>query len=292
MIPYIEALQYILANGEMRSDRTGVGTKGVFGHQTRYNLKDGFPAVTTKRLAWKAVVAELLWFLEGSTDERRLAEILHGNRDLSNNTIWTANADNQAVALGYENNALIKELGPIYGKQWREWRTEFWETTNAESTDQISTLITSLKEDPFSRRHIVSAWNVSELPQMALPPCHLLTQFYVSNDGKLSCQLYQRSADMFLGVPFNIASYALLTHIIAELTGYDVGYLVHTLGDAHIYLSHIEQVEEQLSHTPRQLPKLQMPKFETLNDVLKSRVNDYQLIGYDPYPTIKADMAV
>jgi thymidylate synthase len=292
MIPYIKALNHILTNGETRADRTGIGTKGIFGYQTRYNLQAGFPAVTTKRLAWKAVVAELLWFLEGSTDERRLAEILYGNRDLSNNTIWTANADNQAMALGHEHNDQTKELGPIYGKQWREWRTDLWEQTKSESTDQISSLIAALQHDPFSRRHIVSAWNVSELPQMSLPPCHVLTQFYVSNDGRLSCQLYQRSVDAGLGLPFNIASYALLTHMMAQITGLKVGDFIHTSGDMHIYLNHIDAIKEQITRKPYKLPTLIMPKFNTLNELLQTNVKDYILDGYEHHPSLKMKMAI
>lgn len=290
MLPYIHALHDIMVNGEDRHDRTGVGTRGIFGHQSRYPLALGFPAVTTKKLAWRSVVSELLWFLEGSTDERRLCEILHGTRDPNKTTIWTANADNQGVALGYRNDDKHKELGPGYGKQWRDWGGDAWNSTPL--TDQITSLIKNLKEDPFSRRHIISAWNVAELPKMALPPCHVMAQFHVSADFKLSCQLYQRSADMFLGVPFNIASYALLTHMLAQLTGLAIGDFIHTIGDAHIYSNHYKQVSEQIRRKSRRAPALQMPKFETLSELLKCSVDDFKLIGYDPHPAIKADMAI
>ena len=282
MKQYQDQLQQILDSGETRGDRTGTGTKSIFGMQARYNLRDGFPAVTTKKLAWRSVVSELLWFLEGSTDERRLCEILYGTRDPAKTTIWTANADNQAVALGHENNDNVKNLGPVYGKQWRDWG----------GIDQIAQLVKDLRHNPMSRRHILNAWNVGELDQMALPPCHTMAQFYVSQDNRLSCQLYQRSADMFLGVPFNIASYALLTHILAGLTGLDVGDFVHTIGDAHIYLNHIDQVREQLRRVPQESPKLIMPQFKTLDDVLATSVSDYKLVGYNPMPAIKAEMAV
>lgn len=282
MKQYNNALREILQHGEVRVDRTGVGTRGVFGLQTRYNLRDGFPAVTTKRLAWKPVVAELLWFLEGSTDERRLAEIQYGTRDPSKKTIWTKNALHQAAEMGHEVTDDYRNLGPVYGEQWRDFN----------GIDQIKTLIKDLRHNPFSRRHIVSAWNVPELSQMALPPCHVMTQWHVSNNNQLSCQLYQRSADMFLGVPFNIASYSLLTHIIAHLTNMEIGTFVHTIGDAHIYLNHVDQVEEQLSRTEKELPSLLMPAFDSLEGVLDCRVDDFKLIGYNPHPTIKAPMAI
>jgi len=290
MKQYHEALEHIIENGETREDRTGVGTRSVFGYQMRFDLQAGFPAITTKRLAWRPLVAELLWFLEGSTDERRLAEIQYGTRDPENKTIWTANADNQGRALGYQNDDHVKELGPVYGKQWRNWGVNNW--NSVPQTDQITNLIHNLKHNPTSRRHILNAWNVSEIPRMALPPCHVMTQYYVSNDGRLSCQLYQRSADMFLGVPFNIASYALLTHILARLTGYNVGDFVHTIGDAHIYLNHLDQVNEQLRRDFRDLPMLVMPDFLNLAEVLDSRVDDFRLDGYDPHPTIRGEMAV
>lgn len=285
MDQYINALKHVLEHGEIREDRTGTGTLSTFGYQMRFDLSKGFPAVTTKKLAWKSVVAELLWFLEGSDDERRLAEIQYGrNRaDLTDKkTIWTANADKQGKDLGYANSELTKILGPVYGVQWRNWGGR---------VDQIQNVIDQIKEDPFSRRLIVSAWNAEEVPNMALPPCHTMFQFYVHN-GKLSGQLYQRSADMFLGVPFNIASYSLLIHMIAGITGLKVGEFVHTIGDAHIYVDHLKQVNEQLLREPKRLPTLKMPSFETIDDVVNSEVDDYVLEGYDPMPSIPAPMAV
>ena len=278
MKQYHDALLHILENGDDKSDRTGVGTRSLFGYQMRFNLQDGFPAVTTKRLAWKAVVSELLWFLEGSTDERRLAEIQFGTRDPNKKTIWTANADAQGKALGYTNTDDVKELGPVYGKQWRDFG----------GVDQIAQIIEQIKANPDSRRHIVSAWNVPEIDKMALPPCHTMFQFYVAN-GRLSCQLYQRSADMFLGVPFNIASYALLTHIIARECNLDVGDFVHTIGDAHIYTNHFDAVKEQLARTPKKLPKLNIAEGKSMHNYSMA---DFVLEGYDPDPAIKAEMAV
>jgi len=284
---YHDSLEYILNNGENVSDRTGVGTRSVFGYQMRFNLQEGFPAVTTKKLAWRAVVGELLWFLEGSTDERRLAEITFEKpRDelIDKSTIWTANADNQGKSLGYVNNDKEKQLGPVYGKQWRRFG-------NYGTHDQIANVIKSIKENPESRRHIVSAWDATQLQYMTLPPCHTLFQFNVSN-GRLSCQLYQRSADMFLGVPFNIASYSLLTHMIAQITNLEVGDFVWTGGDCHIYQNHMEQVKEQIQREPKSLPTLEMPVFDSLDEILKTKTSDYKLIGYDPMPSIKAPMAV
>jgi thymidylate synthase len=285
MRQYLEALEDILENGEDVSDRTGVGTRSIFGYQMRFPLTySNFPAVTTKRLAWKSVVSELLWFLEGSTDERRLAEILFekDRSDLGDkNTIWTANADVQGKALGYRNDDEHKFLGPVYGSQWR----------NFNSFDQIETIIDQLKNNPDSRRIILSAWNVSEIPDMALPPCHTMSQFKVIN-GKLSCQLYQRSADMFLGVPFNIASYALLTHMLAQICKLELGDFVWTGGDCHIYSNHMDQVKEQLERSPRNGPILEMPEFTTLEELLNTKTSDYRLVGYDPMPSIKAPMAV
>jgi thymidylate synthase len=285
MRQYLEALQDILDHGEEVSDRTGVGTRTVFGYQMRFNLRSEFPAVTTKKLAWKSVVSELLWFLEGSMNERRLAEIHHGKpRDelIGKNTIWTANADAQGVALGHYNSEVNKDLGPVYGKQWRDWN----------GVDQIKQIIEQIKTNPDSRRIILNAWNVSDIDQMALPPCHTMSQFRVMN-GKLSCQLYQRSADMFLGVPFNIASYSLLTHMLAQICKLDVGEFVWTGGDCHIYQNHTEQVQQQLERSPtRKRPILMMPEFETIDQVLTTKPDDYKLIGYIPMKTIKAPMAV
>jgi len=285
---YLDALQYIFDNGEEVTDRTGVGTKSVFGYQMRFNLQDGFPAVTTKRLAWKSVVGELLWFLEGSTDERRLAELTYGKHRaelIDKTTIWTANADKQGVELGYLNNKFTKHLGPVYGAQWRNFNGEH------PKCDQIANIIKQIKTEPDSRRIILSAWNPLKIEEMALPPCHTLAQFRVMN-GRLSCQLYQRSADMFLGVPFNIASYSLLTHMLAHICELKVGEFVWTGGDCHIYMNHLEQVEEQLTRDERKLPYLFMPPFCDLETLLNTRTSDYKLIGYDPMPSIKAPMAV
>jgi len=286
MKQYLEALRYILENGEDVSDRTGVGTRTVFGYQMRFDLHSEFPAVTTKRLAWKSVVGELLWFLEGSTDERRLAEITFEKErtELSDKTtIWTANADAQGVALGYTNSILCKELGPVYGSQWRDF--------NGEGFDQIRYIIHQLKNEQDSRRIILNAWNPTELESMALPPCHTLSQFKVIN-GKLSCQLYQRSADMFLGVPFNIASYSLLTHMLAQICNLEVGEFIWTGGDCHIYSNHFEQATQQLERKPMKGPVLEMPAFSTLEELLKTATSNYKLLGYDPMPSIKAPMAV
>jgi thymidylate synthase len=284
MKQYLDALEHILENGEDVSDRTGVGTRSVFGYQMRFNLRDSFPAVTTKRLAWKSVVSELLWFLEGSTDERRLAEILFEkdrNELTDKNTIWTANADVQGKALGYRNDDEHRFLGPVYGSQWR----------NFGSFDQIETIIDQIKNDPDSRRIILNAWNVPEIPDMALPPCHTMSQFKVTN-GKLSCQLYQRSADMFLGVPFNIASYSLLTHMLAQIAGLEVGDFVWSGGDCHIYNNHMDQVKEQRQRYPRKGPTLLMPKFSTLDELLSTTTSAYTLLDYDPMLSIKAPMAI
>ena len=288
MKQYLDALQYIFDNGEEVTDRTGVGTKSVFGYQMRFNLQDGFPAVTTKRLAWRSVVGELLWFLEGSTDERRLAELTYGESRselVDKTTIWTANADKQGVDLGYINTTLTKHLGPVYGAQWRNFNG------GHPKCDQITNIISEIKNNPDSRRIILSAWNPLQIEQMALPPCHTMAQFRVMN-GKLNCQLYQRSADMFLGVPFNIASYSLLTHMLAHICELKAGEFVWTGGDCHIYMNHLEQVQEQLTRDERELPYLFMPPFCDLETLLKTKVSDYQLIGYDPMPSIKAPMAV
>ena len=291
MQQYLEALSFIKNTGRVKEDRTGVGTTSVFGYQMRFDLQKGFPAVTTKRLAWKAVVAELLWFLEGSTDERRLAEIQHGSRDISKNTIWSANANSQAKDLGYENSKVVKQLGPIYGYQWRHYGGDSWAGGNNTGTDQIRDLVTELITNPKSRRLILSAWNPNHTKQMTLPPCHVLSQFEV-HQGVLNCQLYQRSADMFLGVPFNIASYSLLTHMLAQIVGLKAGEFVWTGGDCHIYNNHFEQVEEQLSRKPKSKPTLQIPKAYTIQQFIESDVSEYKLVNYEPMNTIKAPMAV
>ena len=288
MKQYLEALEYILENGKDRGDRTGVGTRGVFGYQMRFNLRKGFPAVTTKKLAWKSVVSELLWMLEGSSDERRLAEIHYGKpREelIGKNTIWTANADNQARNLGYKNTDTEKDLGPVYGHQWRSWDAQLG------YVDQIAQVRERLTVDPNSRSHIVNAWNADRVPVMALPPCHTMFQFYVQN-GELSCQLYQRSADMFLGVPFNIASYSLLTHMFAQLLELKVGDFVWTGGDCHIYQNHMPQVLQQISRKPQKLPVLEMPAFATLDQLISTTPKQYKLNDYNLMPTIQAPMAV
>ena len=287
MRAYLDLLEYIIENGEVKDDRTKTGTISSFGHQLKFDLSDGFPAVTTKSLAWKGVVSELLWFLEGSSDERRLAEIRYNKprselKDLSKfSTIWTDNADNQGKELGYINTDTIKELGPVYGVQWRNWL----------GTDQIKKLINDLKVNPDGRRHILSAWNVNELDKMALPPCHVMSQYYISN-GTISCHMYQRSADMFLGVPFNIASYALLLSILGNILDLKPKYFVHSFGDAHIYSNSIEQVKEQLSREPLPLPKLKMPNISSIDEIKDLSIEDFKLEGYEHHPPIKAKMAI
>ena len=288
MKQYLDALKYILENGKDRSDRTGVGTRGVFGYQMRFDLRNEFPAVTTKKLAWRSVVSELLWMLEGSSDERRLAEIHYGKpREelVGKTTIWTANADKQGKDLGYINDDTTKDLGPVYGHQWRKWDAQIG------FVDQIAEVLENMYYDPSSRRHIVSAWNADRVNVMALPPCHTLFQFHIQ-DGELSCQLYQRSADMFLGVPFNIASYSLLTHMFAQLLELKVGDFVWTGGDCHIYQNHFEQVQEQITRTPVKGPTLEMPAFSNLEDIKNTKPEDYKLINYNPMDSIKAPMAV
>ena len=296
MKQYHKLLEHILENGEDVNDRTGVGTRSVFGYQMRFDLSAGFPAVTTKKLAWKAVCGELLWFLEGSTDERRLAELTFGKHRtelVGRTTIWTANADAQGKALGYVNNEFTKELGPVYGAQWR--RFNYYDDPNA-GEDQITAIIHQLRTNQDSRRIILSAWNPMVLENQALPPCHYATQFRVIN-GKLNCMLIQRSGDAGLGIPFNIASYSLLTHILAREVGLEVGDFVHTIGDAHIYYNHIDQIKEQLTRTEFPLPKLKIDDSFDLHDRLKNgfRLDDcnlFTLENYQYYPTIKMDMAV
>ena len=285
---YLSALEHIFKEGKDRKDRTGIGTRGIFGHQLRFDLRNSFPAVTTKKLAWRSVVSELLWFLEGETDERRLAEIHYGQsrEELKEKkTIWTANADKQGKELGYKNTKTIKELGPVYGNQWRSWKGK------DKNVDQIKDVLKSLSQDPYSRRHIVSAWNTGEVHKMALPPCHTMFQFHVQG-GELSCQMYQRSADMFLGVPFNIASYSLLTCIMAQLLNMTPGDFVWTGGDCHIYQNHFDQVREQIKRSPKPLPTISMPKFNTISDVIMASPKDFKLNDYDPMESIKAPMAV
>jgi len=261
---YLELLARIRNTGTRKDDRTNTGTLSIFGHQMRFDLAEGFPLVTTKKLHVKSIIHELLWFLQGSTNVRYLRE--HGV------TIWDEWAD--------ENG----DLGPVYGRQWRAWPTP-----DGRHIDQIARVVESLKRDPDSRRHIVSAWNVGELDKMALSPCHCLFQFYVA-DGRLSCQLYQRSADVFLGVPFNIASYALLTQMMAQVTGFEPGEFVHTFGDAHLYLTHLDQADQQLKRLPRALPRMEInPEVRSLFDFA---YEDFKLVGYDPHPAISAKVAV
>jgi thymidylate synthase len=286
---YLDALKNILDNGEDRPDRTGTGTRSIFGMQMRFDLTKGFPAITTKKLAWRACVSELLWFIEGSGDERRLAEILHGSRETEKNTIWTDNA----MADYWVDKRMKRskgDLGRVYGVQWRRWRKPLIRINKVvlQNHDQLLALIEGIKTDPYGRRHIITAWNPGELDLMALPPCHMMSQFYVSNR-KLSCQMYQRSADMFLGVPFNIASYALFTHMIAQVCGLEVGDLIITIGDAHIYNNHFEQVKEQLGRQPLDLPQLKLNP--EISVVTGFTMEDISLEGYTSHEAIKAPMA-
>ena len=264
MKQYLDLMRHVREHGTFKSDRTGTGTYSVFGYQMRFDLAAGFPLVTTKKCHLKSIVHELLWLLKGSTNIAYLKE--------NGVSIW----DEWADANG--------DLGPVYGKQWRRW-----ETPDGRLIDQVGQLVENLKKNPDSRRHVVSAWNPGDVDSMALPPCHCLFQFYVA-DGKLSCQLYQRSADIFLGVPFNIASYALLTHMIAQVCGYQVGDFVHTLGDAHLYSNHLDQARLQLSRDFRPLPKLVLNP--EVKDLFTFRFEDIALEGYDPHPSIAAPIAV
>jgi len=264
MKQYLDLLKHVMEQGVDKSDRTGTGTKSVFGYQMRFNLEEGFPLLTTKKLHTKSIIHELLWFLKGETNIRYLVE--------NGVSIWNEWAD--------ENG----ELGPVYGSQWRSWKT-----TDGKSIDQISNVIEQIKKNPDSRRLIVSAWNVGDIDKMKLPPCHAFFQFYVAN-GKLSCQLYQRSADIFLGVPFNIASYALFTLMVAQVCNLQPGEFVHTLGDAHIYSNHFEQVQLQLSRTPRILPTMRINP--AVKNIFDFKFEDFTLENYDPHPHIKAAVAI
>ena len=281
MKQYLDALRHVLENGADRKDRTGTGTRAVFGMQMRFNMEDGFPAMTTKKLPWKSVASELLWFIEGSDDERRLVEILHGARDSDKKTIWTANAE----ADYWKPKARFEgDLGRVYGVQWRKWKAP-----DGKEIDQFANAIKLIKENPTSRRIIVTAWNPGEINEMALPPCHAFFQFFVANN-KLSLQMYQRSCDMFLGVPFNIASYSLLLHMVAQVTGLQAGEFVHVLADAHIYHNHFEQVKEQLARKPIPLPKLWLnPEIKNIDEF---KMEDIKLEDYQFHPPIKAEMAV
>ena len=264
MQTYLSLLQHIKDTGLVKSDRTGTGTISVFGYQMRFNLSDGFPLLTTKKVHMKSIIHGLLWFINGDTNIKYLND--------NGVTIWDEWANKDG------------ELGPVYGKQWRSWHS-----SDGRVIDQLSELIEGLKKNPDSRRHIISAWNVGDLNKMALPPCHALFQFYVA-DGKLSCQLYQRSADVFLGVPFNIASYALFTMMIAQVCGYEAGEFIHTLGDAHIYTNHLEQVDLQLSRKPKVLPKMLINP--NVKNILDFKYEDFSLTGYNPDPAIKAPIAI
>jgi len=264
MLQYHQLMERILAEGAEKHDRTGTGTLSVFGHQMRFDLAAGFPLTTTKKLHLKSIIYELLWFLRGDTNIKYL-----NDRGV---TIWDEWADERG------------DLGPVYGQQWRSWPAR-----DGGTIDQIANVIAEIRSTPDSRRLIVTAWNPADVDRMALPPCHCLFQFYVAN-GKLSCQLYQRSADVFLGVPFNIASYALLTLMVAQVTGYVPGEFIHTLGDAHLYLNHLEQARLQLSRRPRALPHMQINPAVT--DIFHFRFDDFTLVGYDPHPHIKAQVAV
>ena len=264
MNQYLTLLEHVKQNGQKKEDRTGTGTMSVFGYQMRFNLNEGFPLLTTKKVHLKSVIYELLWFLSGDTNIKFLKD--------NGVSIWDEWAD--------ENG----NLGPVYGHQWRSWLT-----SEGKEIDQISNLINQIKKTPDSRRLIVSAWNVGEINKMKLPPCHCFFQFYVA-DGRLSCQLYQRSADIFLGVPFNIASYALLTQMIAHVCGLECGEFIHTLGDAHIYTNHIDQVNEQLRRKPKKLPQIKINP--SVKNIFDFKYEDFSLEGYDPYPLIKAPVAV
>ncbi|TAA72318.1 thymidylate synthase [Planococcus salinarum] len=314
MKQYLDLCEHILDNGTKKEDRTGTGTLSVFGYQMRYNLAEGFPLMTTKKTAFRLIVSELLWFIQGDTNVKTLIA--------ENNHIWDewafgqwvssqeydgpdmtdfgrrAQKDEQFAVLYKHEMAKFQvriledeefaekygDLGPVYGKQWRSWQT-----TTGDTIDQLKNVIESIKKNPDSRRHLVTAWNPEFVEDMALPPCHIMFQFYVA-DGKLSCQLYQRSADVFLGVPFNIASYALLTHLIARECGLEVGDFVHTTGDTHLYVNHLDQVNEQLSRTPKKLPTLKVN--EDVESIFELTINDISIEGYDPHPRISAPVAV
>jgi thymidylate synthase len=286
MRQYLDLMRRVRAEGVRKTDRTGTGTISIFGHQMRFDLAAGFPLVTTKKLHLKSIIHELIWFLSGDTS----LDYLHAH-GISIWDEWAREAPRQAVKAGdvdYDalaiTNPTLLELGPVYGKQWRSWAAP-----DGRAIDQISEVVQTIKANPHSRRMIVSAWNPADLPDMALAPCHCLFQFYVAG-GRLSCQLYQRSADVFLGVPFNIASYALLTMMMAQVTGLKPGDFIHTLGDAHLYINHLEQAELQLRRQPRPLPRMWLNP--EVKDIFGFRYEDFELTGYDPHPHIKAEVAV
>ena len=302
---YLNLLKEVLDTGEVRSDRTGVGTIGTFGKQIRFNLQEGFPLLTTKKMSLKSILAELLWFVEGSGDERRLCEITHGTKDPSKSTIWTANAN----ADYWKPKAKFDgDLGRVYGVQWRHWQS--YKIVGAEDviehgtsstlynakvkmfeTDQLQNVVNTLRTNPMDRRMIVSAFNPGELDQMALPPCHMFAQFHVTpSTNSLNCHMYMRSVDTFLGMGYNIASYAALTHMIAQVTGFNVGELVISTGDTHIYLNHVDAVKEQLSREPFKAPKLVLNK--SVKEIDDFKLTDFELLDYQSHPSIKAEMAV
>lgn len=311
---YLQFLRDVLEKGERKDDRTGTGTISLFGYQMRFPLNEGFPLLTTKRVSFKLIATELLWFMKGDTNIKYLLQYnnhiwdewafkkwvesdeykgpdmtnfgLRSQQDEAFNTLYQAElaSFNARILADDDFAAKYGDLGNVYGKQWRDWTT-----TRGEAIDQLADIIATIKKNPDSRRLIISAWNPEDIPSMALPPCHTLFQFYVQN-GKLSCQLYQRSADIFLGVPFNIASYALLTHLIAHECGLEVGDFVHTFGDAHIYLNHLDQIKEQLSREPKALPTLELNK--DIKNIFDFTYEDLKIVGYDPHPSIKAPVAV
>ena len=305
-LEYLDLLHHVLENGDDRTDRTGVGTRSIFGTTIRCDLQEGFPLLTTKAIPWKSMAAELLWFIEGSSDERRLAELTHGTRDPAKKTIWTANAN----ATYWEPKANFKgDLGRIYGVQWRKWQsfqlrggsdslshpeggtTFYGAKVLIQEHDQLQKIIDTIRTNPSDRRMVMSAFNPGELDQMALPPCHMFAQFHVGQrKGVINCQVYIRSNDLFLGLPFNIASYALLTEMIASITGYRAGELIINIGDAHIYKNHFRQCREQLSREPGSIPRVVLNSAITEIDDFK--MSDIDVVGYDPQPAIKAEMAV
>ena len=293
MKQYLDALQQILTQGQKQQDRTKTGTISLFGMQQRYNLRESFPAVTTKKLAWRSVVSELLWFIEGSGDERRLREILHGDRNSAKDTIWTANAE---ADYWKPSARFAGDLGRVYGVQWRHWQLAEREWIQRDGAnyiqnkeiDQLKQLIANIKRDPYSRRHILSSWNIADLNNMALPPCHVMAQFSVRSVSggrdELSCQMYQRSGDFPLGIPFNIASYSLLTHMIAQVCNLNVGEFIHVIGDAHIYLNQVDGVKEQLTRTPFPLPTLWLNP--NIKDIDRFSMDDIKLINYQSHDSI------